>query len=238
MTAKEDVKYVLVETVLDKKDKPISELINTCKIGLLKGLKEATINQDDKPSQFLLLKGRKDELLSLNCAYYNVLSIEKFNGLSKTITYFRASKEEQESANAVLEKIIEDMKEAGKMLASDGNIIDTSTYAQIPNSFSSTTVPVKTSAPIKPTGSPLFNNTRCNYNKPTPVKSDKPAVIKRKSKVPTKAMLEEMEKKIKLIMQGKYEAELPEIAGDPPGAKSTTAADDLEDDYSASYYMG
>ena len=231
MTAKMDIKYILVETVLNKKDKPVAELIKTSKVGLFKGLRDEVINDDNKPSSFLLLKSKNDELLSLNLDYYNVLSVEKFNGLSKTITYFKASADDQEAAINVLEKTIQEMKMANKMLASSDTLIDTSTYTQVPAKYDSTCNAKGSS------GSSTVSKSFVSSHKPsTPYVKPaiKPSVIKRESKIPTKIMLEEMGKKIKQIQEGKYETKLPEIALDPPDSE----LENDDDEYNARYFVG
>ena len=238
MTAKE-IKYVLIETVLNNKDKPIAELVKTSKIGLLKGLQYKVVNDPDKEEPFLIMKDRDDSLISVNLNFYNILSIEKFNELYKTIVYFRASDEEQDQATAKVLKIINDFKEADRVLNSNKELIDTSTYSNVPSTFRTGdggSVKVHTgtgsqrSVYTPPRSSTPSRTSTSDWNKPK-----KPSVIKRKSKI-NKALIDEMEKKIAEIMSGNFKANLPKIAIDPPGVVSTEIEDD--DEYYATYFPG
>lgn len=233
MTAETDIKYILVEMVLDKKDKPIAELVKTSKIGLFKGLREEAINDDGTTSSFVLIKNKGDRLLTLNLNYYNILSVERFNGLSKTIHYFRAHNDDQEAAVNILEKIVQEVKLAGNMLASSDALIDTSAYTQIPMKYgdsgdSISQINSSSNGVVDKTGASIHTPST-TYIKP----SNKPSIIKRTSKVPTKIILEEMEKKIEQIREGKYEAKLPDIALDPPDSELEN-----EEDYNATYFVG
>jgi len=240
MTAKNDIKYILVETVLNDKDKPISELVKTSKIGLLKGIQYRVVSTPDKEEPFLLLKSKNDALLSMNLNFHNILSIEKFNDLYKTMTYFRAGDEEQESAIAKILKLTEDFKKAGNTLKSNKELIDTEKYSSVPSTFKSgESSDSKTTGVGSGTGksSSIYSPTRSHtparstsYNKPK-----KPTLFKRKSKMPTKAMLELMEEKLKDIRDGKFEPKLPKIALDPPGVNDAVEDDD---DYHAAYFQG
>ncbi len=216
MTANANVKYILVEVVRSEEQLPIVDLIKTTQTGLLKGFKEEIINKNSGPSKFLVLKG-KDSLLSMNLAHYNVLSIERFTGASKIITYFRNSKEDQGSARAMLERLIGDFKEQNKMLNSDDSLIDTEVYSHVPTDMKPSTDTNRVTSQFGSTSS-IYNKqqnhtTTTNYTRSV-VKTKKPTVLERKGKAPSKTMLEEMEQKIKQIQTGDFKADLPEIAGD------------------------
>jgi len=241
MTAK-DIKYVLVETVLNDKEKPISELVKTCKIGLLKGVQYKTVNDPEKEEPFLLLKDKDDSLITVNLNFYNILSIEKFNDLYKTMTYFRASEEEQ---NQALSKVLDTIKifqDMDQVLGSNKDLIDTSKYSSVPAKFKTgdgSGISVQSGSNSAAKGSSIYTQTNPTTSRTTTSSWNtpkKPTVIKRKSKV-DKALLDTMESKLAEIMKSDYKANLPKIALDPAGVVETGKYDD-EDEYYAAYFSG
>jgi hypothetical protein len=237
MTANANVKYVLVEMVRSEENLPIVDLIKTTQVGLLKGFKEEIINKSGSPSVFLVLKG-KDSLLSMNLAHYNILSVERFTGISKIITYFRNSAEDQSAAESMLEKLVEDFKKQNKMLTSDDSLIDTKVYTDVPTDLKSATDTSKITRQTRSVSN-VYNQQNHATHTRSVVKTKKPAILERKGKAPSKAMLDKMQEKIKQIQTGDFKADLPDIAGDPEveEEEAETGQAGKGKNYDARFYM-
>ncbi len=228
-----DLKYVIIELIENDQKKAVSESI---KVGLLKGIKPH--KQKGNESDVIMILEDKDGVLNLlNLNMYNILSLQKSDGITKISNYFRANDDDQSMAFDIVAKIMTGMHEAGRTDKNDSNLIDLTTYSDLPDDFASTKVDDKASAKSE---SPIYNN-------PSPlgqsnagvgrkvvapvVPKVEPKYFKRGSKKPTEEALIEMEKRIKDIASGKLKVELPSIEGDD---EETVILED-DDEYSASY---
>lgn len=216
-----EIKYVLIEMIENDISKMSGDSIIA---GMFKGIR---VYQPPKEDMLILIEDRKEEVIHLlNIAKYNILSLQRFDGYTKIIHCFRATKEDQESAISIISDMIKELNDADRTIDSDDNIIDTSTYASIPDD---TTI-------IKQcTGAKNYarnNNTvhrpahRCDNTKNVTVvpKEMQPKHFKR-TKKPSKVALDKMQKKIEEIRIGTYQVKLPVIKGDDievAGAKNST----------------
>lgn len=229
----EDLKYVIIELIENDQKKAVSESI---KVGLLKGIKPHR-QKEDKSDVIIVLEDKDEVLNLLNLKLYNILSLQKSDGITKISNYFRASEEDQSMAFDIIAKIMTDMHEAGRTDKNDSNLLDLTTYSDLPDDFANTKIEDKTST----------KNSSPVYNKPaTPARSTiggkkvvapvepkvEPKYFKRGSKKPTEEALKEMEKRIKDIASGKFKVELPTIEGDD---EETVILDDDDNEYHASY---
>jgi DNA polymerase III alpha subunit len=230
----EDSKYVIIELIENDQKKAVSESI---KVGLLKGIKPH--KQKESKSDVIIVLEDKDGVLNLlNLNMYNILSLQTSDGTTKISNYFRANKEDQSMAFDIVAKIMTDMHEAKRTDKNDSNLIDLTTYSDLPDDFASTKVDDKTS---NKSVSPVYNKSTVparsaiggNRRVVAPVEPKvEPKFFRRGSKKPTEEALKEMEKRIKDIASGKLKVELPSIEGDD---EETVILDNDDDEYAASY---
>lgn len=232
----EDSKYVIIELIENDQKKAVSESI---KVGLLKGIKPH--KQKENKSDVIMVLEDKDGVLNLlNLNMYNILSLQTSDGTTKISNYFRANKEDQSMAFDIVAKIMTDMHEAKRTDKNDSNLIDLTTYSDLPDDFANTKVDDKTSdksvspvynKPTVPARSAIGGN-KGNRRVVAPVEPKvEPKYFKRGSKKPTEEALKEMEKRIKDIASGNLKVELPSIEGDD----EETVILDNDNEYDASY---
>lgn len=231
----EDSKYVIIELIENDQKKAVSESI---KVGLLKGIKPH--KQKESKSDVIIVLEDKDGVLNLlNLNMYNILSLQTSDGTTKISNYFRANNEDQSMAFDIVAKIMTDMHEAKRTDKNDSNLIDLTTYSDLPDDFGGTKVDGETSTkkvspvynkPSAPARSQIGGNRRVV----APVEPKvEPKYFKRGSKKPTEEALKEMEKRIKDIASGKLKVELPSIEGDD---EEVVILDyDNDNEYDASY---
>lgn len=227
------IKYVTIEMIKNNEKNLVAKSIQT---GLFKGIRFEQLDQTKgaDPDVFILIQVEEKTLLVLCTKYYNILTLERFDGITKTITYFRASDEEQEKAFDLAAEIVNELNEAGRTLLDDAKIIDIGTYAQTPEVIKVTESSKSlTDVGKSSTISKASKSTHSHVQKP---KEKKPTAIKRTTKKPTKAMLHKMTETIKAIADGTLTLELPEIEGDTEEEK-TEAATGGSEDYAADYFM-
>ena len=229
------IKYVTIEMIKNNEKNLVAKSIQA---GLFKGIRLEQIDQTEgaTPDVFILIQIEEKTLLTLCLKYYNVLSLERFDGATKTVTYFRASEEEQEKAFDKAAEIVNELHEAGRTVSDDAKIIDVGTYIQVPDAIKVSESSSKLSTVSKHS---TISRSKSSYNVHKP-KEKEPSVIKRTTKKPTKAMLTAMSKRIKDIADGTLTLELPEVEGDTEEeiteATSTTAAG-TDDEYNPDYFM-
>jgi hypothetical protein len=224
------IKYVKIETIRrnnENKDPRVSIedlkkllVAKSIQAGLFKGIREEQLNkiEGSKPDIFILVQTKAKTLNIFNLEHYNILSIEKFDGITKTITYFRSSEADREDALKIAYKILEELRNAGRTLPGDSRIIDVGTYTQVPaaatDDTTTDTTADTTASTYKKT---VYNST---VHKP---KEIVPAIIKRTTKKPTKAALEAMEAKINGITEGTFVVNLPATEGDTEEEKAVAS---------------
>lgn len=221
-----DIKYVLIEMIENDESKMTNASIIT---GLFKGIR---IYQPPKEDMLVLVKdSKKDTIHLLNTNKYNILSLQKFDSYTKIIHCFRATEEDQKLAVSKISDIIKELREDKRTIANDDNIIDTTTYTDIPDDITiikqckstDVTVPKRT-----------VHTPRASTVKSTVQKDPEPKYFKR-SRKPTEAALTRMQQKIEDIKKGTYQVKLPIIKGDD--IEIAGAADDDTDYHDNNYYM-
>lgn len=231
------IKYVTIEMIKNNEKNLVARSIQA---GLFKGIRLEQIDQTEgaTPDVFILIQIEEKTLLTLCLKYYNVLSLERFDGATKTVTYFRASEEEQEKAFDKAAEIVNELHEAGRTVSDDAKIIDVGTYVQVPDAIKVSESSSKLGAASKQ--STIISRSKSSYNVHKP-KEKEPSIIKRTTKKPTKAMLAAMSKRIKDIADGTLTLELPEIEGDTEEeqteATSTTTTAGADNEYNPDYFM-
>lgn len=215
ITIPKGIKYISVELI----DKKASS--NSCDIitGLFKGI--ATLKNNNIIQSFILLSGRKEDTVEIyNITYYNVMSLVVLGEDTKASTYFTISDEDQRSAQEGLENLVDELVKESRMLEFDPDIIDITTYSDIPDEINKTCkIPYKNNIG--------FNSNQISNNNSTPYvqKVPEPTVIKRtKTKKPTKKELSILLEKIKAIRDGSFTMTLPETKGGIYDKNATAAA--------------
>lgn len=198
----ENIKYIALELV-DK-----NAISNSCDIiaGLFKGL--AVLKSNDITQLFILLSGRKEDTTEIyNTKYYNTLSLTVLGKDTKAITYFTTDEKDQDMAIKSLKELVDVITEENRMLEFDPDIIDISTYSDIPNDVGKIYKTNNESCTV-------FNN-KINNNTDYVQKEPEPTLIKRtKTKKPTKEELLILAAKIKDIKDGVFVNTFPETKGD------------------------
>lgn len=206
--SKEKLRYVIVELVAERGS------ASSIEKGLFKGLKRE-FNQD-----FIWIRTNSEVVRACNLAFYNILSIESYNGDVRRFTFFQASIDEQKMARNAIKSVLLALDDR---VSKASGLIEASKYTDVPDNFGSTNknhMP-RTSAAhtpscnkpsiYTPTGSPAFGHDYYDHMHSYEKKEPEPLPFKRKSRKPTKAALKKLNAKLNLIDKGEYEYEMPEI---------------------------
>lgn len=198
VTVPENIEYVAVE-IIDKE-----ALSENCEVitGLFKGL--AILENDDVKQLFILVAGPKDAVDIYSFKYYNVMTLIVLGKDTKAMTYFTLASEDQKVALEILKSVVVKMYAENRMLEHDPDIIDISTFKNVPDDIRKSH---KTAS-----------RTQDNFstaNTPYVRKDPEPSVIKRmETKKPTKKILLDMITKIVNTKKGTFTVILPKILGD------------------------
>lgn len=198
----EGIEYVTVEII----DKTASS--EDCEIftGLFKGL--ATLENDKDEQLFILVAGPKDVVDIYNFKYYNIMTLVVSGKETKNMTYFTLAQKDQEAALGALKDVIVKMYAENRMLEHDPDIIDISTFKNIPDDFEKTHKAFRRSQNN-------FNTSQQTADVSYIRKDPEPSIIKRtKTKKPTKKILLNTITKIINIKKGVFTAVLPKISED------------------------
>ena len=201
VTIPESIEYVAVE-IIDKKASP-----ENCEIitGLFKGL--VTLEISNVKQLFILVAGPKDAVDIYSFKYYNVMTLVVLGKDTKAMTYFTLNIEDQKTAIETLKTIVVKMYAENRMLEHDPDIIDISTFRNVPDNIRKAH---KTTSKTQNNISVPQTTSNISYIKEGP----KPGVIKRaKTEKPTKRALISMITKIIDIKKGTLTVALPEILG-------------------------
>ena len=215
----ENIEYVAIE-IIDKEAQ-----LQSCEVvsGLFEGL--AILENDNVKQLFVLMSGPKDAVDVYSLKYYNIMTLVILGKDVKSMTYFTLDTEYQEVALETLKTIVIKMRAENRMVKNDPDIIDISTFKNIPDYVRKSQ---KTTSKIQDSNYPLQNNVNASYVKRDP----EPSVIKRtKTKKPTKKALLDTITKIANIKKGVFAITLPKILGDIGIDK-----DGDEDEFSQSRY--
>lgn len=229
------IKYVLVEMIRSNETKLLSSSII---VGLFKGLRSenmATAEKEKKEQLFILLEDKNKALRALALEYYNIMSLEVYDGATRVLSFYRASTEDQALAFDQAAQIINELHEAQRTLAADENVIDIATYSTIPSVYGTDDI---NKSPGTQTSS-MFQGARSkdviHHHRNTQSwqkKDPEPCLIKRTGKKPTKAAMDAMRDKVVQLNSGDYTVTLPEIEDDDD--EESTAPYDEE--YNAQYF--
>lgn len=212
MTEKRKVAdYVYVEMIFNdpKKHDVIS--------GLFKGILEY------KGSTYIALKGLGNTTSLINLKFYNIMTIEVMEEEYRNMSFCTHEEEDQIKALGMLKKQYEDFQEADLMVKKGGMLIDVTKYINVPKDYKEGKE--LNSKVSSGTGQYTAGHTRyakgatgsAAYQK-TEVKPDpKPAVLKRSSKKPTRAELEQLSELIDQIANKEVVLPLPETPNDDIG---------------------
>ncbi len=237
ITSKEnEIKYVTVELLM-------KDAIDTAQVwqdqrdkvtyGLLKGIEtKKTVGKvgkaaDDDSEQFILLgvSGEGKVTKACNLGVFNILSFEVYDGIERDITFFRSSEEDQTSAIEMVEEVTL-MLTAAKRMIGTSNLINISTFTDLPKDFTSgdgagpasTTGQAKTYNKSNVVNHQAHAANHCANQAPHVAASysreKEPTVFKRTSRKPTKAFLEKMKESVVAVTAGKYEPKIPTIKND------------------------
>lgn len=209
VTIPKNIEYVAVE-IIDKKGTP-----EDCKIitGLFKGL--ATLENNNTKQLFILMTGPDNAVDIYSFKYYDIMTLIACGKETKAMTYFTLSTDDQKHALEALKNIVIKMYAENRMLEHDPDVIDISTFKNIPDNIKR----------LQKVFCKVSNNTT-QHNEITTsyVKKDpEPSTIKRiKTKKPTERVLFEMITKIANIKKGTLTITLPELLGDENVDKNYT----------------
>ena len=108
-------------------------------IGLFRGLKERSDGEgEDKKVIRLILIGEKDkenDLKALNLAVINVLSLKMMYGDTKELVVFKANDVDQAKALELLSVALEEFQKEKRMVDNDPEIVDITTFDDVPEEF-------------------------------------------------------------------------------------------------------
>ena len=234
-----ELKYIIVEAVKADEKNLIPTSIET---GLFQGMKNERLHASASEPELSLLLRNKDDVLRILClTYYNIVSLERFDGSTKVTTYFRASGEDQKKAQEMAQTLVNELKLAQRTMRSDEDIIDIGTYTLVPEKFG-----VKKTEDSNSTGTTYSrfqgqgqgksnltkSTTGTTVHKPYVKKEPEPLIFRRTGKKPTKVALQKMQEKIVQIAAGELTIPIPEIEGDAEEKKNSA----INDDYAAEYF--
>jgi hypothetical protein len=224
MTTAPRMKYLGVELL--RKDATKSSVPD---VGLFRGLRERSHEDKEKNKRVisLILIGTKDkpnDLKALNLAVFNVLSMQMMYEDTKELIIFKCSVEDQDKAKEMLSVALEEFQKEDRMVDNDPEIIDISTFDDVPEEFFAPKKETKTTGTGAATGAYGYGG---NYNtgnsdwqekqkerEEQKKKEDKmrwtPTLFKRKGGLPALKILNLIKKKVRAVAAGEYECVLPD----------------------------
>jgi hypothetical protein len=217
------LKYLGIEML--KKDASKSA---TPEVGLFRGLRERSDDSGTEAKTIrLILLGTKDkenDLKALNLAVFNVLSMKMLYGDTKELIVFKANDADQTAAMELLEASLKEFQEEKRMVDNDPEIVDISTFDDVPQEFFSPKKETKSTTQSYGYGNTYggmgtggANGTYQNDDwKAKQAERDKqkekeekmrwtPFLIKRKTEIPQLKILNSIKKKVLALAAGVYE---------------------------------
>ena len=236
------LKYLGVEML--KKDAGKSSKPET---GLFRGIRERSDGAGEATQVIkMLLIGTKDkenDIKALNLAVFNVLSVKMLYGDTKELIVYKSNKEDQEQAIELLETAMKEFQGDKRMVDNDPEIIDITTFEDVPQEFFSPQEKKTGTAANSNYGYGGVYGGACGYQDTDWKKKQEerekekerqeklrwtPTLIKRKGALPSLKILNAVKKKIAAIAAGEYEVDLvdpdPKDTVDDDEKKSTAAA--------------
>lgn len=108
-------------------------------VGLFRGLRERSDGKgvDAKNIKLILLgtKGKENDLMALNLAVFNVLSIKMMYSDTKELIVFKNNDVDQGKAIELLEVALEEFQKEKRMVDNDPEIVDIKTFENVPKEF-------------------------------------------------------------------------------------------------------
>jgi len=210
------IKFVAVELL-----KKGSSNATSVEYGLFKGMKIRSDGNAVNPEvvSFVLIEkqGEEDSILALNLANFNILSISSRCDSTKELVIYKSHTTDQDKAASLLLGLLGKLRKDNRMVKNDPEIIDISSYTNLPGAIQKVTPKYPNSA------SSMYGNTY-NHNttsewqrkKEEKEKEEKrqeelrkiPAVFKRDDEIPGIKALNLMKKKVLMIAAGDYESDL------------------------------
>lgn len=236
------IKYVIIEMIKANETKLLSSSII---VGLFKGLRVEDMSgtTDEKKEQlFILIEDKDKALLAKAVDYYNIMSFEVYDGATKVLSFYRASKEDQDAAFDQAAQIINELHTAQRTLTDDESVIDISTYSDVPPVYGTGIINKSTAAGTQTSSRFRANNNRGSiHTQPDHTrwqkKDPEPFLIERNGKKPTAAAMKAMRDKVIQLGSGDYTVTLPEIEGDDDDEPIVGAgAGTNEEEYSAQFF--
>lgn len=215
-------KYAIVEIALERNN------VRHIERGLFRGLRL----EENNPTYIWLRTEKKyDKMCCL--LNYTVVSVETYDGQTKTSVFFMADSGEQDEAKLLLTSLKENLKFLTR--EDDPEIIDTDKYENVPKDFGGTGIITKVSNHKSDVSE--YSRQRVagfqgtGYQKPiyTPKKDPEPSTFKRKARRPSKAALGKLDAKLDLIAKGEYKYKLPKIKNEDKEEDDDGANQDLSD---------
>lgn len=205
-----ELRYAIIELV--------GELgtANSIEKGLFRGIKGKGADE------FLWIKSGNSVSKACSLGYYNILSIETYDGDVRTFVFFMAGEDEQKMAREALNVILSKFSHIPD--EEDPGLIDVSKFTDVPTNFGSHNSGNKVFN--KPTGhtgegtpgySSVYQGCDHQNNVVTSAyvrKEPEPFPFKRETRKPTKVALRKIAEKLDLIMKGEYKCEFPQIKKD------------------------
>jgi hypothetical protein len=234
------IKYVVIELIKANETKLLSSSII---VGLFKGLRVENMTDEkneEKEQLFILLEDKDKALIAKALDFYNIMSFEVYDGATKVLSFYRASKEDQVTAFDQAAQIINELHAAQRTLVDDESVIDISTYSNIPAVFgtgviSKSSAGTQTSSRFNGTGNNKSSIHTPHGNTRWQKKEPAPSLIERAGKKPTKAAMDAMREKVIQLGSGDYTVTLPEIEGDDDD-EPIVGVNDYDGEYSAQYF--
>ncbi len=221
MTTGNRLKYLGVELL--KKDATKS---SGPVVGLFRGFRERSNGEGENAKVIkLMLIGTRDkinDLKALNMGIFNVLSLKMLYGDTKELDVFKSSDADQGKALELLEAALKEFQSENRMLDNDPEIVDISTFEEVPGEFFSpqksavSGAGVGAGAPISGVGYSGYQDSDWQQQQKKREEEKKlqeemrwtPTPIKRKGDLPGLKALNAIKKKIAAIASGNYEAEM------------------------------
>ncbi|HLD89604.1 MAG TPA: hypothetical protein VI911_01050 [Patescibacteria group bacterium] len=200
--------YVLVEMV--NKDKARNREVKTAK-DIEKGLFEGImvhLYPNNSTRVYVVLSTAPNKTVLLDTEFYNVLSIEAYEGTTREYLFWRDTEEDQKAAFSELSDLLNVLINSGKTIPGF-DVVDLTCYTDLPKHFmaetTNNTTKVHSSTNVSNVSStPAYSNTV--YNKGTVVSvsgTKTPTFFTRKSKPPHWKTLEQIKSKLKDLAGGK-----------------------------------
>lgn len=232
------IKYVVIEMIKADETKLLSSSIIT---GLFKGLRVENMGitaADKKEQLFILIEDKDKALLAKALDYYNIMSFEVYDGATKVLSFYRASKEDQDAAFDQAAQIINELHVAQRTLPADDSVVDTTTYSSVPTVYGTgiinkSVAGTQTSSRFQGAGDRSTPHTPRNNT--WQKKEPEPCLIKRIGKTPTPAAMKAMREKVIQLGSGDYTVTLPEIEDDED-EDPVVVTGSYEEEYKAQYF--